>query len=210
MVPTNEWYFFTDALDKTTCNKIKKIAGNDWEITEVNTNTTTSDEERKTGRVLENASNPKIRISDIHWTQEQWLYDLIWPYMQQANYDAGWRYDIKSAESMQLTRYKKNGHYDFHSDGCQDHLSAYKEEGNKFIDGYVRKLSMSVMLNDNYEGGDFQFTSYSKEECSISTPEYGGAGSILVFPSFMEHRVAPVTKGIRYSLVTWFLGPPFV
>jgi len=32
---------------------------------------------------------------------------------------------------------------------------------------------------------------------------------IIVFPSDMEHRVAPVTKGIRYSLVVWFLGPPF-
>ena len=35
-------------------------------------------------------------------------------------------------------------------------------------------------------------------------------GSIIVFPSFLQHRVAPITKGIRYSLVAWFLGPPFI
>ena len=210
MQPTNEWYFFTDALDKVTCNKIKKVAGNDWEKTEVNVNKSISDEERITGRVLQNETDPKIRISDIHWTTEQWLYDLIWPYMITANHEAGWRYDIKSAETMQITRYKKGGHYDFHYDGCGDHLSTYKELGNFYMDGYVRKLSMTVLLNDNYEGGDFQFTSYSKEECTISTPETGGAGSIIVFPSHMEHRVTPVTKGIRYSLVIWFLGPPFV
>ena len=42
------------------------------------------------------------------------------------------------------------------------------------------------------------------------TPIEATAGSVIVFPSSMEHRVAPVTKGIRYSVVCWFLGPPFV
>jgi len=45
--------------------------------------------------------------------------------------------------------------------------------------------------------------------CEISVPEFNKTGSIVVFPSDMEHRVAPVTKGIRYSLVVWFVGPPF-
>ena len=210
MQPTNEWYFFTDAIDKATCNKIKKVAGNDWEETSVNINKAISDEERKTGRILQNEPDPKIRISNIHWTREQWMYDLIWPYMTTANQEAGWHYDIKSAETMQITRYKKGGHYDFHYDGCGDHLSTYSEPGNVFMDGHVRKLSMTLLLNDNYEGGEFLFTSYAKEKCKISTPEFNDVGSIIVFPSYIEHRVTPVTKGIRYSLVTWFLGPPFV
>ena len=61
---------------------------------------------------------------------------------------------------------------------------------------------MSIILNSDFEGGDFQIsglTTHALEE-----------GSIVVFPSFLEHRVAPVTKGIRYSLVVWFLGPPFI
>ena len=210
MQPTNEWFYFTDIIDKATCKKIINVAGNVWQGTEVNVNKAISEEERKTGRVLQNESNPKIRISNIHWTREQWMYDLIWPYMVTANQDAGWRYAIKSAETMQITRYKKGGHYDFHYDGCGDHLSAYSEPGNIFMDGPVRKLSMTLLLNDNYEGGEFQFTSYAKEKCKISTPEFNNVGSIIVFPSYIEHRVAPVTKGFRYSLVTWFLGPPFV
>ena len=111
---------------------------------------------------------------------------------------------------MQITRYRKGGFYYFHRDGRGDHLSAYNNPQNAFMHGHVRKLSMTTLLSDSYEGGEFQFTSYAKEKCKISTPEMGGVGSIVVFPSFMEHRVAPVTKGIRYSLVTWFLGPPFV
>ena len=75
--------------------------------------------------------------------------------------------------------------------------------------GHVRKLSMTVLLNDNYEGGEFQFVTYNKEECDINTPEFNKTGSIVVFPSDVEHRVTPVTKGIRYSLVVWFLGSPF-
>ena len=67
---------------------------------------------------------------------------------------------------------------------------------------------MTVLLSNSFEGGDFEFTSYGKEECII-TPVEMNQGDIVVFPSWMEHRVAPVTKGIRYSLVTWFVGPPF-
>ena len=73
---------------------------------------------------------------------------------------------------------------------------------------HVRKLSMTVLLNESFEGGDFEFASYGKEESTI-TPLEMKQGDVVVFPSFMEHRVAPITKGIRYSLVTWFLGPPF-
>ena len=76
--------------------------------------------------------------------------------------------------------------------------------------GHVRKLSMTTLLSDGHEGGEFEFACYAKEKCSIAAPKFNKVGSIIVFPSIMEHRVAPVTKGVRYSLVTWFLGPPFV
>ena len=68
---------------------------------------------------------------------------------------------------------------------------------------------MTVLLNDNYEGGELEFATYNKEKCKITVPEFNRIGSIVVFPSAMEHRVTPVTKGIRHSLVVWFLGPPF-
>jgi len=68
---------------------------------------------------------------------------------------------------------------------------------------------MTVLLHDNYEGGEFQFATLNQEKCIITSPEFNKTGMIIVFPSDMEHRVAPVTKGTRYSLVVWFLGPPF-
>ena len=206
----NEWYVFdADTIDKKTCNKIKRLASKKWEPSSVDTSKVTTDEERKTGRKGDYKPDPKTRISDIAWCNDQWLYDIIWPYMQRANEEAGWRYHIKAAESSQITRYKKGGFYSFHTDGNGDHLSTYNYPTNAFMHGHVRKLSMSVMLNDNFDGGAFEFASYAKEKCFI-TPIEATAGSVIVFPSIMEHRVAPITKGIRYSLVTWFVGPPFV
>ena len=207
---TNEWFVFgKDTIDKKTCNKLKRLARNNWENATVDTKKDTTDEERVTGLKPDYKPDSRIRMSDVSWVTDQWVYDTIWPFMTQANNAGGWKYDIKAAESGQITRYKKGDFYNFHTDGMGDHLSAYEMPGNAFMHGHVRKLSMSVILNDNYEGGEFEFASYSKEKCII-TPVEVEAGSIIVFPSVMEHRVAPVTKGIRYSLVTWFLGPPFV
>ena len=207
---TNEWYIFEGALDKKTCNKIKRLAKDNWEESAVDTSKETTEEERKIGKKHDYKPDPKYRISDVSWVTDQWVYDTIWPYMLEANRKAGWGYHIKAAESMQITRYRKGGFYNFHRDGVGDHLSAYNSPTNAFMHGHVRKLSMTTLLSDSYEGGEFQFATYGKEECSISTPEFSKVGSIVVFPSSVEHRVAPVTKGIRHSLVTWFVGPPFV
>ena len=209
MYSTNEWFYFTEGLDKKTCNKIRNSTKDKWEKSTINVKKDITDEERKTGEKPIQGTDKKIRISDIVWTEEQWIYDTIFPYMYEANEQAGWKYDIRGAESMQITRYKKGGFYYFHKDGKSDHLSAYDLPDNEFMHGHVRKLSMTVLLNDNYEGGEFQFATYNKEECTINTPEFNKIGSIVMFPSDVEHRVAPVTKGIRYSLVVWFLGPPF-
>ena len=210
MYNINEWYYFIGALDKNTCNKIRNSAKGKWEKSTVHINKgELTDEERITGEKPIYALNKNERISDIVWTKDQWIYDTIWPYMQEANERAGWKYDIRSAESMQITRYKKGGFYQFHKDGKGDHLSTYDEPDNEFKHGNVRKLSMTVLLNEKYEGGEFQFATYEKEKCQIDTPEFNKTGMIVVFPSDIEHRVTPVTKGIRHSLVVWFVGPPF-
>ena len=206
---TNEWYFWTSALDKKTCNKIKALGKNDFKAAQVDTHKGTTDEERKTGRKKEPGEDKKARISDISWTNEQWVIDLVWPYMMGANERAGWNFDITAVESMQITKYKPGSFYTWHRDGPSDCLSVYKMPGNKFIDGNVRKLSMTILLNGNYKGGEFQFVNYNKLENKVETPDFKNAGSVIVFPSFMEHQVVPVTKGTRYSLVAWFVGPPF-
>ena len=205
----NEWYIFNGEVDKQTCNKIKRLAQGNWEESSVDTSKETTDEERLTGKKGDYKPDPKTRISDVFWTTEQWVYDFTWPYMMEANKKAGWNLSIKAAESMQITRYKKGGFYSFHTDGNSDHLSAYDMPGNTFMHGHVRKISMSIILNDNFSGGAFEFASYAKEKCNI-TPIEAKAGDIIFFTSGMEHRVAPVTKGVRFSLVNWFVGPPVV
>tara|TARA_R100001143_G_scaffold24637_1_gene25063 strand:+ start:514 stop:1146 length:633 start_codon:yes stop_codon:yes gene_type:complete len=206
---TNEWFYFTDGLDQKICTKIRHAAKGNWEQSTVDTKKDITESERITGAKNQDDIDKKIRTSDIAWTSEQWIYDAIWPFMEEANKRAGWKYDITGAEGLQITRYKKGGFYCFHRDGKGDHLSAYDMPDKEFLHGNVRKLSMTVLLNDNYEGGEFQFATYNKEKCEISVPEVNKIGSIVVFPSYMEHGVSPVTKGTRHSLVAWFLGPPF-
>ena len=124
-------------------------------------------------------------------------YDLIEPYVLTANEHAGWKYDIVAAESCQVTRYTKDGYYSWHRDGMGSHNELHN-------DGNTRKLSMSIILNSDFEGGDFEMRGLKDKVPRLEE------GSIIVFPSFMDHRVVPITKGIRYSLVAWFLGPPFI
>jgi len=209
MLLTNEWFFWTSAVDKKTCNKIKALGKNDFKPAKVDTSKGTTDEERITGRENKPGIDKQNRISDTSWTNEQWVIDLVWPYMLEANELSGWNFDITAVESMQITKYKPGSFYGWHRDGASDCLSVYNLPDNKFMHGKVRKLSMTILLNGNYQGGEFQFANYSKLENKVNTPDFKNAGSVIVFPSFMEHQVAPVTKGTRYSLVAWFVGPPF-
>ena len=203
----NEWYVFDNVINEKTCNRIKQLAKGDWNEASIRLR----DEAFEQNRVLPLKRNEGIvserRITDICWTSEQWLYDLIWPYMLEANKVSGWNLDIHAAEDMQLGRYRKGGFYNWHRDGSSDSLSAYDKPENSFMHGKVRKLTLSLILNDDFEGGEFEFCCYDRGECKI-TPIELKRGDMIFFTSGMEHRVTPVTKGVRYSLVSWFVGPP--
>jgi PKHD-type hydroxylase len=93
-----------------------------------------------------------------------------------------------------------------------------KKDLNHPEHGKIRKLSMTCQLTDGseYEGGEleFDFRNYNphmrdESKHRIQCKEILPKGSIIVFPSFVWHRVKPVTKGVRYSLVVWNLGYPF-
>jgi len=196
MYLTHDYYYFIEAIDKKTCDKIIKTGARYYHEAVVG--------QRQYGEP--ELVDEKIRRSKVTWTSDQWLYDLIWPYMQEANEQAGWKYDITGAESVQIGKYEEGNFCNFHQDGRSDNLSAYNTPDDKIKHGNVRKLSMSIILNNDYEGGDFQFAKVNEE---VHTPDFNKLGSVIVFPSFMMHKVKPVTKGTRYSLVTWFVGPPF-
>ena len=169
------------------CKKIIDVV-KDWEKGTVET----PDREIKGER--------NIRKSDIFWSYDQWIFDYIWKYMDVYNEITGLRYDISGVESIQITKYEKGDYYDFHFDGKGSHKNVVNEK--------VRKISMTIQLNEEYEGGEFQVAWC--DEGKLLTETLGKSkGSILLFPSLLEHCITPVTSGIRYSLVAWFVGVPF-
>lgn len=137
----------------------------------------------------------QVRKSDVGWlTHVPAIQNLLWEYVKAANYSA-FRVLVENLAPIQYTEYKaeQGGHYDWHHD------VDWNGEGP-----FDRKLSVTVQLSDpsEYSGGDFQFkeTETPDESCKAK-------GTVLVFPSYLLHRVAPVTFGTRKSLVAWFEGP---
>ena len=152
----------------------------------------------------------KKRNSNIVWMNDRWIYKEIQPYIHEANKSAGWNFEWDYSESCQFTKYKLNQYYDWHSDSWD---KPYVEPGP--TQGKIRKLSVTVSLSDpkDYKGGELEFDLRDQgpekkpniHVCKQILPK----GSLVVFPSFVWHRVKPVTSGTRYSLVIWNLGRPF-
>jgi PKHD-type hydroxylase len=152
--------------------------------------------------------NEKVRISDIkfhHWNEElDWLFGRFNQVIEVIN-NRWYGFALNGYESVQFTQYRAEvaGKYDWHFDMCvgEDYLPAEMIE--------PRKLSFTLLLNDpgvDFKGGDFQFNLGNEQEARTAESK---KGRIIAFPSFMIHRVTPVTEGIRRSLVIWVTGPKF-
>jgi PKHD-type hydroxylase len=136
-----------------------------------------------------------IRKSKVRWLPNDstwsWLYDRIADMSVEAN-NALWHFDLHTIlDDIQFTEYKAGGgHYDWHVDIGPSTISH-------------RKISVVVQLSDDeaYVGGDLELMPGNH---SFAVPRKKGA--VAIFPSFMLHRVTPVTKGLRRSLVLWVGG----
>ena len=150
------------------------------------------------------------RDSNVVWLNDLWIYREIHPYVRTANANAGWNFDWSYSEQCQFTKYKKNQHYGWHCDSWQE---PYENQKDPNMNGKIRKLSVTCSLSDakDYKGGELEFSLRNNLEKDVSTTctEILPRGSIVVFPSFVWHRVKPVTEGTRYSLVIWSIGPPY-
>ena len=146
----------------------------------------------------------KFRVSNVgfHSANDPKLkfvfekFNSVFEYVNSMFYN----FDINGYDYFQYAEYdaKESGRYNWHMDLGLDNLS---EEVYS-----TRKLSMSMLLNTpgvDFEGGDFQ--TFFAKETNVPLKR----GQILIFPSFIVHRVKPVTKGIRKSLVIWVTGPAF-
>ena len=142
-----------------------------------------------------------VRKSGVCWVNEPFYKNLVFDIICRQNRNSGLNFQLDCLEDVQITRYvAPDGHFDFHIDG-----NGHAREN---VDDSVRKLSMTCLLSDpsEFEGGVFEMTSGKTGTFNIDLEK----GDIVIFPSYKLHRVSPVTKGIRYSLVAWARGSAIV
>jgi PKHD-type hydroxylase len=135
-----------------------------------------------------------MRSSELSWIEPapetHWLYHRIGLMFLEVNRTYG--FDLKGLqEPLQFSRYAEAGRFDWHID------MGTSTSG--------RKLSLSVQLTDPdaYEGGDLEFISQSGSRGRER-------GTAIFFPSYLAHRVTPVARGLRRTLIAWAYGPSFV
>jgi len=213
---SNYYWYFKSALTSKFCDDVIKYGlqhQEDLAITGgLGVNRNLKDNPLKEKEI---SDLKKKRNSNIVWLNDNWIYKEIHPYIHEANKLAGWNYDWNFSESCQFTKYKLNQYYDWHCDSW-DKPYDKPEDQNSY--GKIRKLSVTCQLTDGseYTGGELQFDCRNydphmrdEDKHVLTVKEILPKGSIVVFPSFVWHRVQPVTKGTRYSLVVWNLGYPF-
>jgi len=137
------------------------------------------------------------RSSKVSWINDKKFQTPLSQFVQSANTESNWNFSLKEFEELQYTLYNVGDHYDWHHD-C--HNKPYE---NKTI----RKLSFTLCLNDEYEGGNFSIWDADPRKKEIKTKTIKlKKGEMLVFPSHLWHKVDKVTKGTRKVLVGWVVG----
>ena len=149
------------------------------------------------GSIKGPAHDTKTRTSHISWIpfkKMPEMYRDIEKVMKATNGNHFVFDGMTLTEYAQYTEYPEGGFYDWHVDN----------DVNMAHEPPVRKISMTCLLSheSEFEGGDLELMTEGK----IAKLKQGQA---IFFASFIRHRVAPVTKGVRKSLVMWFGGSPF-
>ena len=198
------YYYFKSAIPERICDDIVKY-GNQIKSEKAGI------DHNNSGTELD----LKRRNSNIVWTSDRWIYKEIQPYIHEANKRAGWNFKWDYCEPCQITTYGKDQYYDWHCDSWPEPYKQDKKVSSAF-QGKIRKLSVTVSLSDSndYEGGELEFDLRNKNPDEtknlVKCKEILPKGSLVVFPSFLWHRVCPVKEGVRKSLVIWCLGYPFI
>ena len=142
-------------------------------------------------------TDTKTRTSHISWipfNKMPEMYDALNQLMLQTNANHFGFENMQLTEPAQYTEYPEGGFYDWHIDS--DTIMEHEPP--------VRKISMTLLLSpeNEFKGGGLELMSEGK----VARPKQGHA---IFFASFIRHRVIPITKGNRKSLVMWFGGTPF-
>lgn len=175
------WQLWEGALSKEKCDSLIALCREDCVMQD--------------GTVFNQSENLSVqnyvRDTKIGWTNSQEIKNIVEYYYKEGNRNA-FSVDATYIPAVQYGEYTKGNFYSWHHD---IDWSADKP--------YDRKLSVIVQLSNpsEYDGGNFQFK-------HVETPDnFITQGSVLVFPSYLEHQVTEVTRGLRRSLVAWVEGP---
>lgn len=182
------WQMWSDLLDEKTCEEIishaRKLPA------------------EAAGVGHERRCDETVRDSVVRWVHPdnddfKAAFAFVDHYFEWANANA-FAADTKFVRNMQFTEYHASsaGHYKWHQDTFLESSEVY-----------ARKLSMVIQLSDPqaYEGGALDLDVSQRPDPA----QLRARGTVIVFPSFIFHRVLPVTKGERCSLVVWKEGPPW-
>lgn len=172
--------FLENLFDKNEVARIRSLYNEDIE------------KEAKIGanRINKDIRSTKVIFLDVE--NNEWIYDKLSAAVIMVNMNR-YRFEIKGFQSkLQLAIYRPGDFYGWHMDMGKNNST--------------RKLSISVQLSDadEYEGGELQFLKHNQ---TVDAPKVKGAA--IIFPSFVAHRVQPVTAGCRLSIVGWIAGSPF-
>jgi len=105
---------------------------------------------------------------------------------------------LTDIEPLQYSEYGVGGEYGWHRDVHE----------KPYSNGLVRKVSFSTIMNDNFEGGEFDIETKNPADKKRYDTFDNKKHNTIIFPSHMWHRVRPVKSGVRKSIVGWVLGPP--
>lgn len=177
------WAFLPNFLTPEECDKIIAIGNK---------------KKKKEAKIGIDRTDSKIRKNKIAWLSSEndeltWLFQKLTDSVTILN-NQYFKFDLWGfSEGLQFTEYNApDEHYQQHTDRIYGHG--------------IRKLSIVIQLSDpkTYKGGELSMYVSSKPD--IMKKE---KGTLIIFPSFVLHKVSPVTKGTRYSLVAWVTGKPF-
>jgi len=204
------FYIFPRALSKPDCDKYLKycLKNANWEdastIAKGYTDVVPSDVKEFDEKSQK--FDYKMRQTDVSFItdKDNMMNELVWGFIREAN-QVFFHYNLDYFQAIQFARYQNGGHYDWHQDAS----------GNTELGPESRKLSLTMSLTDHttYDGGYLEFYNgnkpYDHEEHNVAK-DVKDQGSVIVFDSRDWHRVTPVTKGVRYSIVCWTVGPNFI
>lgn len=135
------------------------------------------------------------RNTKVHFASKgHWFEAVLKQTANAGNEVCKWEYDITGNEAIQFAEYGVGQHYNWHTDTFT--LAGTPTD---------RKITVVCLLNDpvEFEGGQFEVRLYNDYPAPLVK------GSIIAFPSILEHRVTPVLSGVRYSATMWLNGPRF-